>query len=166
MQPASRFTSAARSTHAHPEKRNDADLKSAVAAKDELKTNTLRAMKSQVKYKEVEPGAKLLDDAGMLSVFATLIKQRRDSVEQFKAGNRLDLAEREEKEIAVIQQYLPQQLTPAELTAEVAAAIAEAKATSAKDMGAVMKIATPKLKGKAEGKAISDEVKAQLAKLG
>ncbi len=146
--------------------RIDADLKDAMRAKDEIKTNTLRAMKSQVKYKEVEPGAKALDDAGMLGVFTTMVKQRRDSVEQFKAGNRTDLAEREEKEIAIIQLYMPQQLTAAELTAEVAAAIAEAKATSAKDMGAVMKIATPKLKGKAEGKAISDEVKAQLAKLG
>jgi uncharacterized protein YqeY len=146
--------------------RIDTDLKDAMRAKDEIRTNTIRAMKSQVKYKEVEPGAKALDDAGILGVLTTMVKQRRDSVEQFKAGNRADLAEKEEKEIAIIQQYMPQQLTAAELTAEVAAAIAEAKATSAKDMGAVMKIATPKLKGKAEGKAISEEVKAQLAKLG
>lgn len=146
--------------------RIDADLKDAMRAKDEIKVSTLRIMKSSIKYKEVEPGASLLDDAQILGVLTTLVKQRRESIEQFRAGNRVDLAEKEEKEIAVLQLYMPQQLTAAELTAEVAAAIAEAKATSAKDMGAVMKVATPRLKGKAEGKMISDEVKAQLAKLG
>ncbi|MBS1150184.1 MAG: transamidase GatB domain protein [Myxococcaceae bacterium] len=146
--------------------RIDADLKDAMRAKDEIKLSTLRMMKSTIKYKEVEPGASLLDDAQILGVLATLVKQRRESIEQFRAGKRDDLADKEEKEIAVIQLYMPQQLTAAELTAEVAKAIAEAKATSAKDMGAVMKVASPRLKGKAEGKAISDEVKAQLAKLG
>ena len=145
--------------------RIDVDLKDAMRAKDEIKLSTLRMMKSTIKYKEVEPGAKLLDDAAILPLLATLVKQRRESIEQFRAGNRVDLAEKEEKEIAVIQLYLPQQLTAAELSAEIAAAIAEAKATSAKDMGAVMKVASPRLKGKAEGKAISEEVKAQLAKL-
>ena len=146
--------------------RIDADLKDAMRAKDELKLSTLRMMKSTIKYKEVEPGASALDDGQVLGVLATLVKQRRESIDAFRAGKREDLAEKEEKEIAVIQLYMPQQLTAAELSAEVAKAIAEAKATNAKDMGAVMKVATPRLKGKAEGKAISDEVKAQLAKLG
>ena len=146
--------------------RIDADLKDAMRAKDEIKVSTLRIIKSSIKYKEVEPGASALDETQILGVLTTLVKQRRESIEQFRAGNRVDLAEKEEKEIGVLQQYMPQQLTAAELTAEVAAAIAEAKATSAKDMGAVMKVATPRLKGKAEGKMISDEVKAQLAKLG
>ena len=146
--------------------RIDADLKDAMRAKDEIKLSTLRMMKSTIKYKEVEPGASLLDDAQILGVLATLVKQRRESIEQFRAGKRDDLADKEEKEIAVIQLYMPQQLTATELSAEVAAAIVEAKATSAKDMGAVMKVASPRLKGKAEGKAISEEVKAQLAKLG
>ncbi len=145
--------------------RIDADLKDAMRARDELKVSTLRMMKSTIKYKEVEPGASLLDDASILGVLATLVKQRRESIEQFRAGKRDDLADKEEKEIAVIQLYMPAQLTAAELSAEIATAIAEAKATSAKDMGAVMKVASPRLKGKAEGKAISDEVKAQLAKL-
>ncbi len=146
--------------------RIDADLKDAMRAKDELKLNTLRIMKSAVKYKEVEPGAQPLDEPQMLGVYATLIKQRRDSIEQFRAGGRNDLADKEEKEIAVIQLYMPQQLSAAELTAEIAKAITEANAASVKDLGAVMKIVTPRLKGKAEGKAISEEVKAQLAKLG
>ena len=146
--------------------RIDADLKDAMRAKDEIKTSVLRMVKSSIKYKEVEPGASLLDDAGVLGVLTTLVKQRRDSVEQYRAGNRTDLADKEEKEIAVIQGYMPQQLTAAELSAEIAKGIAEAGAKGPKDMGAVMKIVSGRLKGKAEGKVISDEVKAQLAKLG
>lgn len=146
--------------------RIDADMKDAMRAKDELKTNLLRMVKSAVKYKEVEPGAKALDDAGVIGVMMTLVKQRKDSAEQYRAGNRLDLAEKEEKEIALIQGYLPQQLSAAELSAEIAKGIAEAGAKGPKDMGAVMKIVSGRLKGQAEGKAISDEVKAQLSKLG
>ncbi|MFB1481035.1 GatB/YqeY domain-containing protein [Corallococcus sp. RDP092CA] len=145
--------------------RLSADLKEAMKAKDELTLSVVRMLKSAVKYKEVEPGASELDDAGIQQVIATLIKQRRDSVEQFKAGGRPELAEKEEQEISVLQRYLPKQLTPEELTAAVQAAIAEVGAKGPKDMGAVMKNVNPKLQGKAEGKAISEEVKAQLAKL-
>ena len=145
--------------------RLDADLKDAMRARDELKTSVLRMVKSAVKYKEVEPGASALDDAGIISVMTTLVKQRRDSVEQYRAGARLDLAEKEEKEIAVIQGYMPQQLSGAELVAVIAKGITEAGAKGPKDMGAVMKIVSGRLKGRAEGKAISEEVKAQLSKL-
>lgn len=143
--------------------RIDADLKESMRSKSELTTSVLRMLKSAVKYKEVEPGAKPLDDAGVFQVISTLIKQRRDSVEQYRAGGRADLADKEEKEIAVLQSYLPAQLSSAELSAEVAKAIAEAGAKGPKDMGAVMKLLTPRLRGRAEGKAISDEVKKQLA---
>lgn len=135
-------------------------------AKTEVRTNTVRAVKSAIRYKEVEPGATPLDDAGVLQVVTTLIKQRRDSVEQFTSGGRPELADKELQEIAVLQTYLPTQLSAQELATEVANAIVESGAKGAKDMGAVMKVLSPKLKGKAEGKAISDEVKAQLAKLG
>jgi uncharacterized protein YqeY len=145
--------------------RIDSELKEAMRSKKELETSVLRMLKSAVKYKEVEPGAKVLDDAGVLQVVSSLIKQRRDSVEQFKQGGRPELAEKEEKEIAVLQAYLPQQLSAEDLAKEVAAAIAAAGAKGPKDMGAVMKAVMPKVQGKAEGKAISDEVKAQLAKL-
>ncbi|MCP3169431.1 GatB/YqeY domain-containing protein [Myxococcus qinghaiensis] len=145
--------------------RLDADLKDSMRSKTELRTTVIRAIKSAIKYKEVEPGASALDDAGVLTVIAGLIKKGRDSVEQFKAGNRPEMAEKEEAEIAVLQSYLPQQLTPDELAAAVQAAIAEVGAQSSKDMGAVMKNLTPKIQGKAEGKAISEAVKAQLAKL-
>ncbi|MFP2896485.1 GatB/YqeY domain-containing protein [Corallococcus sp. 4LFB] len=142
-----------------------ADLKDAMKAKDELTLSVVRMLKSAVKYKEVEPGASELDDAGVLQVIAGLIKQRRDSIEQFKAGGRPELADKEEQEISVLQRYLPKQLTPEELTAAVQASIAEVGAKGPKDMGAVMKNVNPKLQGKAEGKAISEEVKAQLARL-
>jgi uncharacterized protein YqeY len=142
------------------------DLKDAMRAKDELKLSVLRMLKSAVKYKEVEPGAKELDDAGINTVIGTLIKQRRDSAEQFKTAGRADMAEKEEKEIAILQSYLPQQLSADELKTLVASAITEANAKSAKDMGAVMKVLMPKTAGRAEGKAVSDEVKTQLSKLG
>jgi uncharacterized protein YqeY len=145
--------------------RIDADLKEAMRAKDELSTSVVRMLKSAIRYKEVEPGGKPLEDAGVLQVISTLIKQRRDSVEQFRAGNRPELADKEEKEIAILQRYLPQQLSRDELAAEVRTAIAAAGAKTPRDMGAVMKILMPKVQGRAEGKAISEEVKAQLAKL-
>jgi len=146
--------------------RIDSELKDAMRSKKELETSVLRMLKSAVKYKEVEPGAKALDDAGVLQVIATLVKQRRDSVDQYKQGGRPELAEKEEKEIAILQTYLPQQLSKEELAREVAAAITAAGAKSPKDMGAVMKAVMPRVQGKAEGKAISEEVKSQLAKLG
>ena len=98
--------------------RIDADLKDAMRSKNELTTSVLRMLKSAVKYKEVEPGATgPLDEASILQVIGTLIKQRRDSVEQFKSGGRPELAEKEEQEISVLQNYLPKQLTPDELRA-------------------------------------------------
>lgn len=146
--------------------RLDADLKTAMRAKDELRLMTIRAIKSAVKYKEVEGEAKVLDEAGIIGILTTLVKQRRDSIDEFTKANRADLAEKEQKELVVLQEYLPAQLSAEQLTAEVAKAITEAGAKSVKDLGAVMKIITPRLKGQAEGKAISEEVKGQLAKLG
>ncbi|QRN94594.1 GatB/YqeY domain-containing protein [Archangium violaceum] len=146
--------------------RIDADLKDAMRSKNELHTSVLRMLKSAIKYKEVEPGATgPLDEGAILQVIGTLIKQRRDSVEQYKTGGRPELAEKEEQEISVLQNYLPKQLSADELRAEVQAAITQAGAKSAKDMGAVMKLLSPKLQGRAEGRAISEEVKSQLSKL-
>ena len=105
--------------------RIDSEIKEAMRKRDELETNVLRMLKSAVRYKEVEPGGKPLDDTGVLAVIQTLVKQRRDSAEQFRAGGRPELAEKEEKEILRLQQYLPAQLSAAELDAEVAAAVAQ-----------------------------------------
>ena len=145
--------------------RIDADLKDAMRSKNELTTSVLRMLKSAVKYKEVEQGAQPLDDGGVMQVIASLIKQRRDSVEQYKAASRPELAQKEEQEIAFLQTYLPQQLSADELKSEVAAAIAATGAKGPKDMGAVMKALQPKVAGRAEGKVVSEAVKAELAKL-
>lgn len=142
--------------------RIDAELKDAMRSKDELGTSVLRMLKSAVKYKEVEPGGHALEDGGVLAVIQTLIKQRRDSVEQFRAGGREELAAKEEREIARLQAYLPAQLSADELQAEVRAAIAQVGAKGPKDMGAVMKALLSKVQGRAEGKAVSEAVKAEL----
>ena len=142
--------------------RIDADLKDAMRGRDELGTSVLRMLKSAVKYKEVEPGGHALEDAGVLAVIQTLIKQRRDSVEQFRAGGRAELADKEEREIAKLQSYLPAQLSADELRTEVRAAIAQVGAKGPKDMGAVMKALMSKVQGRAEGKAVSEAVKAEL----
>src|SRR5262249_5381512 len=133
-------------------------------SKNELTTSVLRMLKSAIKYKEVEPGGKPLDDPGVLQVIATLIKQRRDSVEQFRAGGRPELSDKEERAIGRHQAHLPAQRSMDQLADEVGAAMAAVGAKGRKDMGAVMKALMPKVQGKAEGKAISDEVKAQLSK--
>ncbi len=140
----------------------DADLKAAMRDKDAIKLSVVRMLKSAIKYREIEL-MKPLDDAGVQGVIASLVKQRRDSVEQFRAGNRADLAEKEEAEIKVLQGWLPQQLSADELRAKVDEAIQKVGAQGPKDMGAVMKALMPEVQGKAEGKAVSDMVKARLA---
>lgn len=140
----------------------DEDLKSAMRAKDSLRMNTVRALKSAIKYREIEL-MKPLDDAGILGVMATEIKRRRDSVEQYRAGNRSDLADKEEAEIKILQEFLPQQLTPEEVEAKVAEVIGRVGAQGPKDMGAVMKALLPEVQGRADGKVVSELVKRRLA---
>ena len=140
----------------------DEDLKSAMRAKDSLRMNTVRALKSAVKYREIEL-MKPLDEAGILGVMATEIKRRRDSVEQYRAGNRPDLAEKEEAEIKILMDFLPQQLTPEEVEAKVAEVIARVGAQGPKDMGTVMKALLPDVQGRADGKVVSELVKRRLA---
>ncbi len=144
--------------------RLDADLKAAMKEKDELKLSVVRMLKSAVRYREVEgEKAVTLDEAGILQVVATEIKRRRDSVEQYRAGKREDLARKEEAEIAILQGYLPAQLSEAELRAKVDEVVARVGAKGPKDMGAVMKALLPEVQGRAEGKAVSDLVKQRLA---
>ncbi|WP_242340337.1 MULTISPECIES: GatB/YqeY domain-containing protein [Anaeromyxobacter] len=140
----------------------DADMKAAMRDKDAPKLSVIRMLKSAIKYREIEV-MKPLDDAGVLAVIATEIKRRRDSVEQYRAGNRADLADKEEAEILVLQGYLPAQLGEDELRAKVDAAIQKTGAQGPKDMGAVMKALLPEVQGRAEGKTVSDMVKARLA---
>ncbi len=142
--------------------RLDEDLKSAMRAKDSLRMNTIRGLKSAIKYREIEL-MKPLDDAGILGVVGSEIKRRRDSVEQYRAGNRADLADKEEAEIRILQDYLPQQLTQAELEAKVDEVIGRVGAKGPKEMGAVMKALLPEVQGRADGKVVSELVKQRLA---
>jgi uncharacterized protein YqeY len=142
--------------------RLDQDLKAAMREKAQLKLDTVRMLKSAVKYREIEL-MKPLDDAGVQAVIASEVKRRRDAAEQYRAGNRADLADKEEAEIAILQGYLPQQLTEEELRAKVDEAVAKVGAQGMKDMGAVMKALMPEVQGRAEGKAVSDMVKARLS---
>lgn len=146
--------------------RLDVDLKDAMRAKDELRLNTIRAVKSAVKYKEVEGTAKTLDDPGIIAVVTTLMKQRKEAFAEFTKAGRADLADKEQKEADILLTYLPKQLSAEELAHEVRNAIAQTQAKSPKDLGAVMKVLSTRLKGQVEGKALSDEVKAQLSALG
>jgi hypothetical protein len=140
----------------------DQDLKAAMREKDQLKLDTIRGLKSAIKYREIEL-MKPLDDAGVLGVVSSEIKRRKDSIEQYRAGNRPDLADKEEAEARILQAYLPAQLSAGELAAKVDAAIARTGAKGPKDMGAVMKALLPEVQGKADGKAVSELVKARLA---
>ncbi len=140
----------------------EADLKTAMRGKDALKLSVVRMLKSAIKYREIEI-MKPLDDDAVVGVVASEMKRRRDSVEQFKAGNRQDLVDKEEAEIRILQAYLPQQLGEDELRAKVDEAIKAADAKGMKDMGAVMKALMPQVQGRAEGKAVSDMVKSRLS---
>jgi uncharacterized protein len=140
------------------------DLTAAMMAKEELRLSVLRMVKSALKYKEVEK-VRPLDDAETIQVLQTLLKQRRESVEQFAKGGRQDLADKETKEIAIIESYLPAGASEAEMGAAIEAAIVETGATSPKSMGVVIKAAKALLQGKTvDGKALSDRVKERLSK--
>ena len=141
------------------------DLKEAMKAKDQAAMTTLRALKSALKYAAIEKlGAEgELPEADAVAVIRKQIKQRRDSVEQFTAGGRPELAEKETAEIAVLERYLPAALTEAELEAMVDAAIAELGATGKQDMGRVMKALQERAAGRADGKVLSQLVAKRLA---
>jgi uncharacterized protein len=138
------------------------DLKRAMKDKDQLRMDVIRMMKAAILNKELEL-KKELDDADMSRVMTSLVKQRRESVEQYQKANRADLASKELKEIDIIQRYLPQALSPDEVGRMVDAAIQETGAQGLKDMGLVMKALLPKLIGQAvDGKHLSDLVKTKL----
>ena len=139
-----------------------ADIASAMKAKDAARLSALRMLKAAVMNKGVEKGRDL-DDAEVLLVVASLVKQRRDSIDQFAKAGRTDLVDKETAEIAVLEQYLPPAATAAEIDAAVADAIAETGAASPKDMGKVMKAVMPKLAGKhADGRAVNEAVRRKL----
>ncbi len=138
------------------------DLKTGLKSGDKAAVVTLRMLLSAIKNEELKTGKKI-DDNAVIAVLSTQMKQRRESVDAFEKGGRSDLVEKEEKEIEIIQRYLPKPLSEDELAKLVDEAIAEANAQSPKDMGKVMKIIMPKAQGRADGKTVSELVKQKLA---
>ncbi|HLX24912.1 MAG TPA: GatB/YqeY domain-containing protein [Usitatibacter sp.] len=138
------------------------DIKSAMKAREAEKLAALRLMLSAVKQREVDERI-TLDDTGVISVVEKMIKQRKDSIEQFEKAARQDLADKEKFEISVLEAYLPKQLSAAEVDAAIAEAIASTGAKSPADMGKVMGVVKPKLAGRADMGKVSGLVKAKLA---
>ena len=139
-----------------------AALKDAMRARDEVKMATLRLVLTAIKKREKEARS-LLEDQEVISVITTQIKQRRESIEQYRQAGREDLAQTEESELQILQGYMPEQVSEEEISNTLDEIIAEVGAVSMKDMGKVMKAAMAKLAGKAEGGAINAMVKAKLS---
>lgn len=141
------------------------DLVTAMKAKDDAGLRGLRAIKAEIIKAKTEPGANgIITEEGEMKLLQKLVKQRRDSLEIFSQQNRNDLAQKEQEEIAIIEKFLPKQLSESEIKELVAKIITEVGATSPADMGKVMGVATKQLSGKADGKIISTLVKELLAK--
>jgi uncharacterized protein len=141
------------------------DIKTAMKAKDKVRLETFRSIKKVLIEKEVSfrpSGQTELTPEQEMEVLVQVAKQRRDSIAQYTQANRLDLAEAEAQELAIIEEFLPKQLSDEEIMAVIDALIEKTGATSAKDMGKVMGPAMQQLKGKADGKKVQDAVKARL----
>ncbi|GAB4298056.1 MAG: GatB/YqeY domain-containing protein [Thiohalomonadaceae bacterium] len=142
--------------------RIDSDMKDAMRAKDKERLGTLRLILAAIKQREVDERI-TLDDTQVLAVLEKMVKQRRDSISQFEAAGRTDLAGKEKAELDLIQTYMPAQLSEAEIDAIIEQAIAAAGATSAKDMGKVMGPLKTQLQGRADMGAVSARLKARLS---
>ena len=140
----------------------DADLKTAMLAKDQTRVLALRNIKSAAKNKEIDT-KKPLDDAEMTQLLSSMKKKIEESISQYKAGGREDLVEKEAAELAIIQTFLPKAMEAAEIDAIIQEAIKTSGAAAPSDMGKVMKLVTPQTTGRADGKLVSERVKALLA---
>ena len=138
------------------------DMKSAMRAKDTLRLGTIRLLLAAMKQREVDERIEL-DDAAITGIIEKLIKQRRDSISQFQTAGRQDLVDGEQAELAILQAYLPEPLSAAEIDAAVSAAVAESGASSVKDMGKVMALLKTRLAGRADMGQVSALIKAKLA---
>lgn len=138
------------------------DMKTAMRSKEMARLGTIRLMLSAMKQREVDERIELTDEQ-IITLLDKMVKQRRESIAQYIAGDRQELADNEQAEILVIQQYLPTQLSPAELDEAIKAAIQEAGATSARDMGKVMNVLKAKIQGRADMTAVSNKVKDSLS---
>ncbi len=142
------------------------EIKAAMKARDKVRLETVRSIKKAILEKEISvrpQGQEVLNEAQEIELLTQLAKQRRDSIEQYTEAGRQDLADREAQELAILEEYLPAQMSDAEIAAAVEAAIAKVGATSPKDMGKVMGPIMQELKGRADGKKIQAIVKEKLA---
>lgn len=139
-----------------------AHMKEAMKAKQTERLGTIRQLRSAIKNKEIALGQEL-DDQAVIAVISTQVKQRRESAQMYRENDRPELADKEEAELAILQEYLPAQLGEAELRDIVSGVIAEVGATSAKDMGKVMPVVMSKTKGAADGKLVNQLVRELLA---
>jgi uncharacterized protein YqeY len=140
----------------------DDAMKAAMKARDNLRLSAVRMVRAAIKNREIDTRSEL-DDQAVVDVIATLVKQRRESIRMYREGNRLELAEKEELEMAVLLGFLPTQLTSEEIESLVRQTIQDLAASGAKDMGRVMKMVSPLTAGKADGKLVSDVVRRLLA---
>ncbi len=134
----------------------------AAKAKDKTRLSALRMLKSGLHNREIDLKRDLTDEE-FLQLLSSMVKQRRDSIEQFEKGGRVDLVEKEQAELKVIEEFLPTPLSAADLDLLIAEAVRETGAAGVKDMGKVMKVLMPKVTGKADGKAVGEKVKALLS---
>jgi uncharacterized protein YqeY len=134
------------------------DMKNAMRNHDKERLMTIRLILAALKQREIDERITLTDEQ-VLSLLDKMLKQRRESITKYQAGNRQDLVQKEEEEIKIIQQYLPTQLSDAEINALISAAIKESNAASMRDMGKVMAILKPKLQGRADIAAVSSKIK-------
>ncbi len=139
-------------------KKLDSDLKEALRSKDSLKLSVIRMIKASLQNKQIEKMKELTDDE-VISVLLSQSKQRKESIRQFTLAGRIELAEKEQKELEIVEQYLPKQLSIEEIDEIIISSIREASITSLKDVGIAMKIIMPKIKGSAEGKYVNQRVK-------
>jgi uncharacterized protein len=142
-----------------------ADVKSAMLAKDSVKLNTLRFLQSAIKNKEIDSRPEPITAEDVMAVIKKLVKQRKESIEQFTTANRMDLADQESAELKVLEAYMPTQMGQADVEKIVNDVIAAVGAKSVKDMGTVMKETQVRTAGLADGKMISEIIKAKLAAL-
>jgi len=143
-------------------KKINEEMVSAAKAKDKIRLSAVRMIKTALHNKEIEL-MRSLNETEIMQLLSVMVKQRKDSIEQFAKGGRTDLVEKEEAELKVVQEFLPAQMSDEEVENLIKKAIAEAGAVSAKDMGKVMKILMPQITGKADGKAAGEKVKALLS---
>lgn len=139
------------------------EMKSAMKSQDKIRLSTIRMLLSAVKNKEID-SREILTDEEVIETITSQVKQRKDSIEQFTKAVRLDLVEKEEAELKILQEFLPKQLTTEEIESEVEKAVTESGAAGMKDLGKVMKALMPKVTGKADGKIVSDKVRERLSK--